>query len=198
MVLFGKENCLEYLSHCGLSPMTVDSWEKYRRNAVRYLQACGATPGALSILDLPFSCNAIIFISDFGDSADTEEQVLILRIPVEVFVEIEHEVGNWNHRMAQGIPEAVHALNRVGCNIKYVVAEIELDAENKPIEILNVEELKLTSATGRTCLESGQNSHSLPRCSCCVRPGTHGFSRVSQGCVRQRKNTNPKRQAGNN
>src|SRR5713101_5058316 len=182
MVLFGRENCLRYLSRCGLSPMTVDSWEKYRRNAVRYLQACGATPGALSILDLPFSCNSIIYISDFGDSSDTEEQVLILRIPVEVFVEIEHEVGNWNHRIAQGIPEAVHALNRVGCNIKYVVAEIELDAENNPIEILNVEELKITSATVEHALSQARTlilSHGAPAALDRIHTVFHGYLKVA-------------------
>jgi hypothetical protein len=182
LALFGKEGALRYLGGCDFNAINPDIWERYRRNAVRYLQARGAKPDILSTLDLPFSCEWIFYIGDFGETSDTQEQVLVLRVPVEVFVEIEREAGNWDHRIAQSIPEAVHALNRVGCNIKYVVAEIELDADNKPIEILNVEELKITSATVEHALSQARTlilSHGAPAALDRIHTVFHGYLKVA-------------------
>jgi hypothetical protein len=147
-------------------PLEADQWEQYKRNALRYLKACHSSSGTIATLEaLPFSCEWITYEDEYEGSGITSEQLLVLRVPVEVFVEIEHELGSWNHRLAQGIPEVVHAVNRVGCNVIGVVADIALDAENRPIEVLQAGDLKITSATVEEALNQARTlivSHGAP------------------------------------
>jgi len=144
----------------------VEHWEKYRRNALRYLHAAGASLATISTLEhLPFLLEEIIEEDQFEGPFPTGEHLLMLRVPVEVFFEIEHQGGNWPNRIAQCIPDVVHALNTIGCNIVNVIAEIELDAENKPVEIIQAEELKVTSATVEHALNQARTliiSHGAP------------------------------------
>jgi hypothetical protein len=163
IILFGGPNSLHFHQTV---PIGADVWEQYRRNALRYLHASGASPGTISTLEhLPFSCEWKEQYDEYEGPFRTDQQLLILRVPVEVFVEIEQERGSWNQRIAEGVPGVVHALNRVGCNIKGVIAEIELDAENKPIEMIRAEELRITSATVEHALSQARTlivSHGAP------------------------------------
>src|ERR1041384_8278305 len=112
LILFGTNEDLLYAE---TSQMETEVWEKYRRNALRYLHASGASPSTISTLEhLPFACEGIWVTDDFNGTFPIDAQLLMLRVPVEVFVEIENERGSWNHRRAQDIPEVVSALNRVG------------------------------------------------------------------------------------
>src|SRR5262249_40826408 len=72
---------------------------------------------------------------------------LTLSVPVELFYEIESEQGDWPNRIAVQYPEIAHALEVVGCKIFRILAKVELDAENKPVEMLRGDELKITSET---------------------------------------------------
>src|SRR5712692_1103372 len=109
LFLLGSQKELYFVQ---TDPVDSDLWEQYRRNALRYLHASGAAPGTISTLEhLPFSCERMCHVDEFEGAFRTDEQVLFLRVPVEVFVEIENERGAWNNRIAQGIPEVVHALN---------------------------------------------------------------------------------------
>lgn len=163
--------------------MNAEEWEKYRRNALRYLHADGASPNTISTLEqLPFSCEWILTEFDYRQLGTTGEQLLVLRVPVEVFVEIEHERGSWPNRIGQSIPESVHALNQVGCNIKAVVAEIELDAENKAIEMLEAGELKITSQTVEHALNQARTlilSHGAPAALDRVHTVFHGYLKAA-------------------
>ena len=180
LILFGTERNLRYAETI---PMERENWEKYRRNALRYLHASGTSPSTISTLEhLPFSCEGILVTDDFNGTFPTDDQLLMLRVPVEVFVEIENERGSWNQRTAQDIPLVVHALNRVGCNIKGVVAEIELDAENKPIDMIQVEELKITSATVEHALSHARTliiSHGAPAALDRVHTVFHGYLKAA-------------------
>jgi hypothetical protein len=107
------------------APMHSDIWAKYQRNALRYLRATGSSPDTISTLEhLPFSCDDVLAVDQMGDIVPTGDHVLALRVPVEVFVEIESERGSWPNRVAEQIPQVAHALGRVGCTIGRVVAEI--------------------------------------------------------------------------
>ena len=153
-----------YVAHT--DPLGTENWEQYRRNALRYLHASGATQGTISALELlPFSCEWMMHFDEFEGPFRVGGQVLILRVPVEVFVEIEQQRGNWDHVIEQSVPDIAHALNRVGCEIKGVIAQIELDAENKPIEVLRANELAITSATMEHALSQAKTlifSHGAP------------------------------------
>ena len=130
---------------------------------------------------LPFSCEWMAFYDEIEGHYRNGNQVLMLRVPVEVFVEIELERGNWDQRIAQGFPEIVHALNRVGCNIKAVIAEIELDAENQPIEMLQAEDLRITSATVEHALSQARTlivSHGAPAALDRVHTVFHAYLKV--------------------
>jgi hypothetical protein len=146
--------------------MDSDTWAKYRRNALRYLRASGASADTLTTLEhLPFSCDEAQESNFSGDVFDTGQHLLTLRVPVEVFLEIEKERGNWSRRIADEIPQVAHALGRVGCNVWRILAEVELDAENKPVEIIQAEELKITSETVEHALNQARTlivSHGAP------------------------------------
>jgi hypothetical protein len=119
---------------------------------------------------------------DFEGPFRLDVQLLVLRVPVQVFVEIENERGAWNNRIGQGIPQLVHALNRVGCNIKGVVAEIELDAEDKPIELPQAGELRITSATVEHALRQARTlivSHGAPAALDRVHTVFHGYLKAA-------------------
>jgi abortive infection Abi-like protein len=180
LFLFGSQKHLRFEMN---DPIGADIWEQYRRNALRYLRASGASPGTISTLEnLPFSCEWMGYVDEYEGPTRTDKQVLMLRVPVEVFVEIEHERGAWNYRIAQGIPELVHALNRVGCKILGVVAEIELDAENKPIEMLLAEELRITSATVEHALRQARTlivTHGAPAALDRVHTVFHGYLKAA-------------------
>jgi len=180
LILFGTRNSL---NHVESNPMDSENWEQYRRNAVRYLRAVNAPPEIISTLEhLPFSCEWILHSDDFEGPFQTENQLLKLRVPVEVFVEIEYERGKWNNRISEGIPEVVRALNRIGCKIVGVVAEVELDAEDKPIEFLLAEELKITSATVEHALSQAKTlivSHGAPAALDRVHTVFHGYLKAA-------------------
>ncbi len=180
LILYGTSKRLPGAETIALN---VDDWEKYRRNALRYLHASGSSAVSTSTLEyLPFSLEGILVQDNFEGSYLTDDQLLMLRVPVEVFVEIERERGNWPNRVAQGIPEIVHALNQVGCHIKGVVAEIELDAENKPVEIIQAEELKITSATVEHALNQARTlivSHGAPAALDRVHTVFHGYLKAA-------------------
>ncbi|MGB7285035.1 MAG: abortive infection family protein [Candidatus Acidiferrum sp.] len=193
LFLFGLQENWHYQD---TDPLEADVWERYRRNGLRYLRASNAAPGTMLMLqELPFSCEWAVFHDEFEGYTRSDSQVLVLRVPVEVFVEIELERGNWDQRIAQGIPEAVHGLNRVGCNIKWAVAEIELDAENRPIEILQAKDLHITSATvehalsqARTLIVSHGASAALDR----VHTVFHAYLKaVCDGAQLQMPNDHP-------
>jgi len=160
-----------------------DVWEKYKRNALRYLRAGNMSHQAIATLEeLPFSCEEIWLEDQFEGPFPSGDQILFLRVPVEVFVEIERESGNWNQRIAQGIPEVIHALNRMGCKIIGAVAEIELDAENQPIEILQSGELKITSATVEHALSQARTlivSHGAPAALDRVHTVFHAYLKIA-------------------
>lgn len=78
----------------GTDPIEADVWEQYRRNALRYLRASNATPGSILMLEqLPFSCEWMAFYDEIEGHYRNGNQALMLRVPVEVFVEIELERG---------------------------------------------------------------------------------------------------------
>jgi hypothetical protein len=158
-------------------------WEQYRRNALRYLRAADAATEAVSMLEhLPFACEWIWGQDRYEGDYQTENQVLMLRVPVEVFVEIDTEGEGWAYRIATCLPQIVHALNRVGCKIKAVVAEIELDAENKPIEMLLAKELTITSATVEHALRQARTlivSHGAPAALDRVHTVFHGYLKAA-------------------
>lgn len=163
LILYGDQKVLHNRE---TGSTDAEEWEKYRRNALRYLHASGASSGTISTLEhLPFSLEVILQQETFEGWIATDDHLLMLRVPVEIFVEIERERGSWPNRVAQCIPEVVHALNQVGCQIMGVIAEIELDAENKPVEIIQAEELKITSATVEHALNQARTlilSHGAP------------------------------------
>src|ERR1700761_1866001 len=101
LVLFGKMEIVRGNSETERLPD--EAWEKYKRNAMRYLKASGGAPGTIAMLEeVPFSWEVVWHESNFGDMNRTDMELLLLRVPVEVFVEIEREVGHWNQRIAQG------------------------------------------------------------------------------------------------
>jgi hypothetical protein len=177
--LFGSQKIQNFAT----DPIGADLWEQYRRNALRYLRASGASPDTISTLEhLPFACEWIMHLDEFEGYFQTDAQVLMLRVPVEVFVAIENEREAWSYRIAQCIPQLVHALNRVGCKIKAVVAEIELDAENKPIEMLQAEELRITSATVEHALRQARTlivTHGAPAALDRVHTVFHGYLKAA-------------------
>jgi hypothetical protein len=147
-------------------PVNPDAWAKYQRNAIRYLRATGASPETMSTLEhLPFSCVEIYAPDRFGDPEPTGDHLLTLRIPVEVFVQIEREHGSWPNRIAEQIPQIAYALGKVGCKTVRVVAEVELDAENESLEIIQGAELNTTSETVEHALNQARTlivSHGAP------------------------------------
>jgi hypothetical protein len=181
LVLFGKVEVVKGNSETERLPN--EEWEKYRRIALRYLKAADGAPGTIAMLEeVPFSWEVIWHESNFGEMNRTEMELLLLRVPVEVFVEIEREVGHWNQRIAQGIPEMVHALNMVGCNIVGVGAQIELDAENNPVELLGPEDLKVTSGDVEHALAQARTlllSHGAPAALDRVHTVFHGYLKAA-------------------
>jgi hypothetical protein len=160
-------------------PMDADEWAKYQRNALRYLRATNAPAITFSTLEeLPFSCDVVMAVGHMDDIDRTGDHLLSLRIPVEVFVEIERESGSWPNRIAEHIPNVAYALGRIGCTVSHVVAEIELDAENRPVEILQAEELKITSDTVEHALSQARTliiSHGAPAALDRVHTVFHGY-----------------------
>lgn len=142
-----------------------EAWEKYRRNAARYLRATEQNEAIATLEYLPFTCNAVCKLNAVDDIVPTGNHLLRLRVPVEVFVEIETGQGNWSNRINEQLPKVAHALGRVGCSIWRVVAEVELDAENKPVEIMDGDELTITSETVEQALNQARTlvvSHGAP------------------------------------
>jgi hypothetical protein len=85
---------------------------------------------------LPFNCLEILRQTSMGDLVPSNDHLLELPVPVEVFVEIETGQRNWPNRISEQLPKVARALGRVGCGIWRAITEVELDAENKPVEIM--------------------------------------------------------------
>jgi hypothetical protein len=114
---------------------------------------------------LPFTCETLLTLNAIGDLAPTNKHLMTLRVPVEVFVEIETGQRNWDNRANEQLPKVAHALGRVGCNVWRVIAEVELDADNKPVEIMQGDELTITSETVEQALNHARTltvSHGAP------------------------------------
>jgi hypothetical protein len=79
-------------------------YQATKRTAIRYMKANYVAPGAIELLEqFPFSLWQAT--NDFGD----DFEVLYMKAPMELFVEIENEVGVWRQRIVDGIPEIVRA-----------------------------------------------------------------------------------------
>src|ERR1700730_7471315 len=105
-----------------------ETWAKYQRNAVRYLRATGTTEAIETLEYLPFTCETLLTLNAIGDLAPTNKHLMTLRVPVEVFVEIETGQRNWDNRANEQLPKVAHALGRVGCNVWRVIAEGGVEA----------------------------------------------------------------------
>jgi hypothetical protein len=148
------------------APMPSDEWEKYRRNALRYLRASGAPLETVTTLsELPFVCDHIVVPLQTGGVGLHTEHQLKLSVPVEVFVEIERQTGSWANRIAEQIPQIANSVGRGGCPVWRVIAEIELDADNDSLELIQADDLQITSATVEHALNQARTlivSHGAP------------------------------------
>lgn len=163
--------------------VTSETWARYQRNAARYLRASGAQTEVVNTLEyLPFTCDRMEYQNHFDDIIPTGDHLLTIKVPVEIFVEIEKEEKNWPNRKAEHFPIIAHALGRVGCRVWRILAEVELDAENKPLELLQGEELKITSDTVEQALNQARTlivSHGAPAALDRVHTVFHAYLKVA-------------------
>jgi hypothetical protein len=180
IILYGLENKTR---HNMFALEDAEEWAKYQRNALRYLRARSASAATLSTLEsLPYSCCAAMARSVSDDLIKTNQHLLTLRVPVEVFVEIESEHGNWSNRIAVQFPEIAHALGRVGCNIWKIIAEVELDAENTSLDLIQSEDLRFTSVNVEHALKQARTlivSHGAPAALDRVHTCFHGYLKTA-------------------
>jgi hypothetical protein len=96
-------------------------YQAKKRNVVRYLKANWATPGAIELLD-EFPLSLWQATNDFGD----EFEVLYLNAGMDLYVEIENEIGIWKQRIADGIPEIAGAFAKIGNPVRFVAVGLDL------------------------------------------------------------------------
>jgi len=102
--------------------MPVAVYEAVKRNAIRYLKANLAAPGAIDLLgQFPFRLWQAT--NDFGD----DFEVLYLKAGVHLYVEIEKWVGIWENYIVDGLPSIAHALKTIGHPIRFVAVGLNLD-----------------------------------------------------------------------
>jgi hypothetical protein len=95
-------------------------YQAIKRTAIRYMKANYAAPGAIELLEqFPFSLWHAI--NDFGD----DFEVLYMKALMELYVEIENELGIWKQRIDDGIPEIVRAFEVAGHHLRFVAVQLD-------------------------------------------------------------------------
>jgi len=113
-----------------IQEMPDPKYQPPKRTAIRYMKANCAAPGAIELLEqFPFSLWQAT--SDFGDNFE----VLHLKAGIELYVEIENEVGIWKQRIVDGIQEIVRAFEITGHPVRFVAVELD-DSEDVAITTL--------------------------------------------------------------
>jgi len=102
--------------------MPTPVYEATKRSVIRYLKANASTPGTIELLErFPFSLWQAT--NDFGD----DFEVLYLKAGMELYVEIENEVGIWKHRITEGLPAIAQALETMDHPVRFIVVGLDLE-----------------------------------------------------------------------
>src|SRR5437899_1025316 len=100
-----KMTAINILYHKGGGSQDIDlvqempdpKYQATKRTVIRYMKANNVAPGAIEMLEqFPFSLWQAT--NDFGD----DFEVLYMKAPMELYVEIENEIGIWRQRIIDG------------------------------------------------------------------------------------------------
>jgi len=112
------------------------------------MKANYVAPGAIELLEqFPFSLWQAT--NDFGD----DFEVLYMKAPMELYVEIENEVGIWSQRIVEGVPEIVRAFKVAGHDLRFVAVQLD---DSEAVENVTVPTLTTTSGVVEEALRHAE------------------------------------------
>jgi len=124
------------------------TYQATKRTAIRYMKANYVAPGAIELLEqFPFSLWQAT--NDFGD----DFEALYMKAPMELYVEIENEVGIWRQRIVEGVPEIVRAFKVAGHDLRFVAVQLD---DSEAVENVTVPTLTTTSGVVEEALRHAE------------------------------------------
>jgi hypothetical protein len=133
--------------------MPESKYQATKRTAIRYMKANYVAPGAVDLFEqLPFSLWQAT--NDFGDDVE----VLYMKVPMQLYVEIEDGVGIWERMSIEGMPEIAHAYKVAGHDLRFVAVQLD---DSEAVENVAAPTLTTTSGIVEEALRHAEPSSGL-------------------------------------